>query len=71
MVLLLLLYLTEIYPDGVTPGGMGHLALQRVWHSPHSAGESPFSAKPSGEGNKRASEPSQSMRLNREHMTRA
>ena len=35
-----------IYPDGEIPGGMGHLALQRVWHSPHSAGESPFSGEP-------------------------
>ena len=28
--------------------GMGHLALQRVWHSPQSAGESPFSGEPVG-----------------------
>ena len=50
------------------PEGMGHLALQRVWHSPQSAGESPFSGEPAGEGNKRDSELSQNMRLNREHM---
>ena len=50
------------------PEGMGHLALQRVWHSPQSASESPFSGEPAGEGNKRDSELSQNMRPNREHM---
>ena len=52
-------------------GGMGHLALQRVWHSPQSAGESPFSGETAGEGNKRDSELSQNMRPDREHMERA
>ena len=59
------------YSVSIRPGypeGMGHLALQRVWHSPQSAGESPFSGEPAGEGNKRDSELSQNMRLNREHM---
>ena len=50
------------------PEGMGHLALQRVWHSPQSASESPFSGEPAGEGNKRDSELSQNMRPDREHM---
>jgi hypothetical protein len=50
---------------------MGHLALQRVWHSPQSASESPFSGEPEGEGNKRDSELSQNMRPDREHMERA
>ena len=53
------------------PEGMGHLALLRVWHSPQSASESPFSGEPAGEGNKRDSELSQNMRPNREHMERA
>ena len=51
--------------------GMGHLVLQRVWHSPQSASESPFSGEPAGEGNKRDSELSQNMRPDREHMERA
>ena len=62
------------YRVSIRPGyqeGMSHLALQRVWHSPQSASESPFSGKPAGEGNKRDSEPSQNMRPNREHMERA
>ena len=50
---------------------MGHLALQRVWHSPQSAGESPFSGEPEGEDNKRDSELSQNIRPNREPMQRA
>ena len=50
---------------------MGHLVLQRVWHSPQSASESPFSGEPAGEGNKRDSELSQNMRPDREHMERA
>ena len=50
------------------PEGMDHLALQRVWHSPQSASESPFSGEPVGEGNKRDSELSQNMRPDREHM---
>ena len=53
------------------PEGMGQLALQRVWHSPQSASESPFSGEPAGEGNKRDSELSQNMRPDREHMERA
>ena len=59
------------YLSDCGPEGMGHLALQRVWHSPQSASESPFSGEPAGEGNKRDSELSQNMRPNREHMERA
>ena len=58
----------------IRPGyqeSMGHLALQRVWHSPQSAGESPFSGEPEGEDNKRDSELSQNIRPNREPMQRA
>lgn len=53
------------------PKSMDHLALQRVWHSPQSASESPFSGEPEGEDNKRDSELSQNMRPDREHMERA
>ena len=48
---------------------MGHLALQRVWHSPHSVSESPINSECKRADNC-ASELSHNMRPDMEHMTR-